>query len=261
MLREVDEVHGWELRQKEAEVSRVKERAKVKVQRLVVSKQSLKADVQDIRKSTQEAAKMATKKRKDSMAKVALKVKVVKNLAKGEMQKAKLQHDNEVSQLERQKAALRAQAGHQRSKFKAIVRGVEEKHEALTLLCSAAEVGNQKLARELHVERIKGVSLHDQTEALQREREVLNSDLSVKGGALKLAQEVADRAVVEQMRLAATAKEEMKKQTGEQKRLRKQKLAVDKKLQALKEELESMGKQLSKLNEELRTAKAVRLLP
>jgi hypothetical protein len=48
----------------------------------------------------------------------------------------------------------------------------------------------------------------------------LNSDLSVKGGALKLAQEVADRAVVEQMRLAATAKEEMKKQTGEQKRLR-----------------------------------------
>jgi hypothetical protein len=68
------------------------------------------------------------------MGKVALKVKVVKQLAKEEMQTAKLQHHNNVVKLERQKAALRAQAGHQRSNLKAMLRAVEEKHEALTLL-------------------------------------------------------------------------------------------------------------------------------
>ncbi len=109
------------------------------------------------------------------------------------------------------------------------------------------------------MERTRGHALHVLTESLHRERDGLKSDLSVKEDALRVGQQATDRAVVNQNWLAATSKEEIKKHNGEQKALRKKKLAVDTKLQAQKDKVKSMGKQISKLNEELRAAKVVRL--
>jgi hypothetical protein len=162
--------------------------------------------------------------------------------------------------LERQKAALREQARHQRLKMKGMVQVVEAKNEALQLQCSAAEVGQQKLTRALESERTKGQSLLEQTERLVREREFLQNELHEKDDALGVAQEAAEFVEAEQMKLADARKVETKNHCRELKVLEKQKLTVDNKLEALTQRVTCMDKQLAKLQEDLRTAISVRLV-
>ncbi len=133
------------------------------------------------------------------------------------------------------------------------MRAAESKQEVLQLQCSAAEVGKQKLTRALDSERTKV--------ALQREKELLVNDLLEKDDALEEAQQAANRVEAEQIALVGARKAETKKVTGEQKVLLKQKLAVDKKLQSLKQRVINMDTQRSKLQDDLRTAIFVRPSP
>ncbi len=81
-----------------------------------------------------------------------------------------------------------------------------------------------------------------------------------KDDALGVAQQAAKLIEAEQMKLADARKAETKKHSGELKVLRKQKFAVDNKLQSLKQRVTSMDKQLAKLQEDLRTAISVCLV-
>ncbi len=158
----------------------------------------------------------------------------------------------------KKQSALRKQARQQRLKLKGVVQAVETKNEVLQLQCSAAEVGQQKLTRALDAQRTKGQSLLEQREELQREREFLQNELLEKDDALGVAQQAAKLVEAEQMMLADARKAEAKKHSSELKVIQKQKLGVDNKLQALKQRVTYMGKQLAKLQDDLRAAISVR---
>jgi hypothetical protein len=51
LLREADAAHGWQLKQKKEQVSRVKERAQVKMKRLLETKRTLTVEVQAVKKA------------------------------------------------------------------------------------------------------------------------------------------------------------------------------------------------------------------
>jgi hypothetical protein len=75
LLREADAAHGWQLKQKANEVTRVKKVSEAKVSRLSSAKINLLAEVRAVKTSSQEVLLTAKEQHKDHVTKLIMQVK------------------------------------------------------------------------------------------------------------------------------------------------------------------------------------------
>ncbi len=111
----------------------MKERAQVKMKRLLETKRTLMVEVQAVKKAKNDA------------------VAASKTQHKQKLSHANAKHKQNIIKLNRQNEAMRQQTSDQRNKWKETLRAAEQKNSVLEQTATAALLEVQSCTRQLHV--------------------------------------------------------------------------------------------------------------
>jgi chromosome segregation ATPase len=168
-MRHADVAYGHQLQQTKDKMTRLKKDCKAKVERLVVDKRALGAEVKKVLQEAKEGRQVTTIAHKEHVRQLSLKVKAVKKLSCAEIKAATEKHITEVANLEREKDGLRLHVTRQRRENKERVNFLEGKQKALELRCIGSELHSKKLVREVQAQEARGRNLENRTAKLEEE--------------------------------------------------------------------------------------------